>query len=169
MVPTVDPLAPHGVVYRAVTGLLSTRFGRWLAMRFAARVDPTLMRLSGGRLSMGMALPSVNLTTTGARSGQRRTCTVLYFSDGDDVILVASNFGQDRHPAWYFNLVAHPQATLECRGGGGTYRAREVADDAERARLFGLADRVYAGYADYRIRAADRAIPIMRLTLATSA
>jgi deazaflavin-dependent oxidoreductase (nitroreductase family) len=141
--------------------------GRAMAMKVAARVDPTLMRLSGGRVGMGLMMPSVNVTTTGARSGRPRTVTLLYFTDGDDVILVASSFGREKHPAWYHNLKAHPEATLTARGGSGRYRAEEVTEEAERARLFALADRVYAGYADYRAMtaAAGRSIPLLRLRL----
>jgi deazaflavin-dependent oxidoreductase (nitroreductase family) len=115
-----------------------------------------------------LALPSANLTTTGARSGQRRTCTVLYFSDGDDLILIASSFGRDQHPGWYHNLKAHPEGHLERAGRSGDYLAEEIDDDDERARLFALADLVYPGYADYRVRAdaIGRRIPIMRLRLA---
>ena len=168
-VPRFDPLAHRGPFYRAYTAFLRTRTGRWTAINLAAPVDPLLLRATGGRVSAGMMLPSVNLTTTGAKSGQPRTATVLYFSDGDDVILIASSFGRDKHPAWYHNLTAHPQATLGCRGRSGTYRAAEVQDEDERARLFALADRVYGGYSDYRERTAKigRRIPVMRLELVT--
>ncbi len=105
------------------------------------------------------------MTTLGARSGAPRTAAVFYFTDSDDVILVASNFGQDYHPAWYHNLVADPEATLERGGVRARYTAVEVQDDPERERLFALADKVYAGYADYRARTAaiGRRIPLMRL------
>lgn len=164
-VPRVDPLAEHGLVRRAWMAFLRTRAGKWVAINGAARIDPTLLRLSGGRLSAGLMMPSVNLTTTGAKSGQPRTATVLYFSDGDDVILIASSFGRDKHPAWYHNLVAHPEAKLEAKGATGRYRAEEIADEAERERIWPLADRIYPGYADYRAHCAtiDRRIPIMRL------
>jgi deazaflavin-dependent oxidoreductase (nitroreductase family) len=111
--------------------------------------------------------PSANLTTMGAKSGTPRTATILYFTDGDDVILVASSFGRDKHPSWYPNLKAHPESTLERAGRSGRYMAAEVQDDAERERLFALVDQVYPGYADYRVRAGaiGRRIPIMRLTL----
>ena len=80
---------------------------------------------------------------------------------------IASSFGRDKHPAWYHNLSANPEATLERGGRRATYRAAEVHDDAERDRLFALADRVYGGYADYRERTGQigRRIPVMRLEL----
>jgi deazaflavin-dependent oxidoreductase (nitroreductase family) len=166
-IPRFDPLARRGPAYRAYTRFLRTRTGRWIGINVAAPIDPFLLRVSGGRVGAGLMLPSVNLTTTGAKSGQSRTATVLYFSDGDDVILIASSFGRDKHPAWYHNLSANPEAKLERSGRQGDYRAAEVDDDAERDRLFALADRVYGGYADYRERTAriGRRIPVMRLTL----
>ncbi len=146
---------------------MRTRGARAFTISVVARVDPYLLRATRGWVSLGMALPNVNLTTTGARSGEPRTCTLLYFSDGDDVILVASSFGRDQHPAWYHNLKAHPTARLERAGRSGDYLAEEVDDDAQRARLFAQADLVYPGYADYRARAdaIGRRIPIMRLRL----
>jgi deazaflavin-dependent oxidoreductase (nitroreductase family) len=166
-VPRVDPLAHHGVAHRWFSAFLRSSPGRWFAMNIAAPLDPKLLRATGGRVGFGMMLPSANLTTTGAKSGEPRVATVLYYTDGDDVILVASSFGRDKHPAWYHNLKAHPEATLERGGSGGRYRATEVDDEAERERLFALMDRVYAGYADYRDRAGaiGRRIPIMRLEL----
>ncbi len=164
-IPRVDPMRKRGPLYRAYTAFLRTRPGRWIAINIAAPIDPFLLRVTRGRVSAGLILPSANLTTTGARSGQPRTTTVLYFSDGDDVVLVASSFGRDKHPAWYHNLNAHPEATLERSGRTCRYRAAEVQDEDERNRLFGLADRIYGGYADYRERTSliGRRIPIMRL------
>jgi len=165
-VPPVDPLARRGRAHRALTAFLRTNVGRSIAIGVAARVDPYLLKASRGYVALGMMLPSANLTTIGAKSGRTRTSTVLYFSDGADAILVASSFGREKHPAWYHNLKAHPDAVLERAGRSGRYRATEVEDEAERARLFALADKVYAGYADYRDRTAlvGRRIPIMRLT-----
>jgi deazaflavin-dependent oxidoreductase (nitroreductase family) len=164
-VPPVDPLRNRGRFHRAFTALLRTKVVRWIAMNGAARIDPFLLRVTRGRLSTALMLPTANLTTTGAKSGLRRTATVLYFSDGDDVILIASSFGRDTHPAWYHNLKVHSEATLVSDGRSGRYRAVEVDEDDERERLFALVDRVYAGYADYRERTSGigRRIPIMRL------
>ena len=164
-VPHVDPLKRRGPFYQGYVRFLRSGPGRWVAINLAAPIDPFLMRATGGRVGAGLVLPSLNLTTTGAKSGQPRTATVLYFSDGDDVIVIASSFGRDKHPAWYHNLKAHPDATLERGGQTGRYHAVEVDDEAERDRLFGLADRIYGGYADYRERTAriGRRIPILRL------
>jgi len=146
---------------------MRTDQGRWFAINVAARVDPHLLRATRGYVGFGLMMPSANLTTTGAKSGAPRTATILYFTDGDDVILVASSFGRDKNPGWYHNLKAHPDATLERAGRSGRYIATEVDDEAERTRLFGLVDQLYPGYADYRDRAGaiGRRIPIMRLSL----
>lgn len=89
------------------------------------------MRLSNGA-------PVLVLTTTGARSGQQRERALAYFTDGDDVILMASNYGGARHPAWYHNLLAHPECELHIGPSGGRFVAREAEGD-DRDRLFALA------------------------------
>jgi deazaflavin-dependent oxidoreductase (nitroreductase family) len=102
------------------------------------------------------------MVSKGAQSGQRREHQLTYFHDGRDPILIASNYGGPRHPQWYHNLKAHP----ECELGGGRFVASEVTDPDEYARLFGLAEQVYAGYGDYRAKTAPigRQIPLFRLT-----
>ena len=164
-IPPFDPIVSRGLFYRALTAFLRTRAGLWFAMHVAAGADPVLLKLTGGRLGMGLTLPTAALTTTGARSGVPRTIAVLYFTDADDVILIASNFGQDHHPAWYHNLRAHPEATLSRGGITAPYRATEVTDPSVQARLFAHAVAIYPGYEDYRVRtaAAGRLIPILRL------
>jgi deazaflavin-dependent oxidoreductase (nitroreductase family) len=166
-IPRADPPTRHGAVDRAVARVLGTEAGRWFAINVASRVDPVLLRVTHGKIGLAIGLPTANLTTTGAKSGAPRTATVVYFNDGDDVILIASSFGRDKHPNWYHNLKVHPRATLKRAGRTGTYDASEVDDEGERQRLFASADRVYAGYSDYRVRAAylGRRIPIMRLRL----
>jgi deazaflavin-dependent oxidoreductase (nitroreductase family) len=81
-------------------------------MNVAPRVDPWLLAKTRGRLGMGLMLPSALLTTTGAKSRRWRTNAVLYFHDGPDVVVIASNYGTDKHPSWYHNLVAHPQVQI---------------------------------------------------------
>ena len=80
------------------------------------------------------------------------------------MILAASNFGGGRHPGWYHNLCAHRACELKVGTQGGSFIATEV-DDVEHARLFGLATRLYPGYAKYAERTAEvRKIGIVRLT-----
>ena len=160
--PYVDPQARHGLLYRAYARLVGTRAMGWVSKTVVWKLDPLLLRLSGGRFGLGLGLPTALLETRGARTGQLRRNGVIYFHDGDRVIIVASMLGLPRHPAWFHNLRAHPDVTL----GGRSFRAEVVDDGAERDRLWQLADRVFPAYASYRDRAgqAGRTIPIVRLT-----
>jgi deazaflavin-dependent oxidoreductase (nitroreductase family) len=101
------------------------------------------------------------LTTTGARTGRRRTSPVLAIRDGDGFIVIASNFGQPRHPAWYHNLRAEPHAWAEVAGRGRAVRAREL-HGAERDRCFARGVEIYPGFEHY-VRRAGRTIPVLRL------
>ena len=163
--PRVDPPARVSRPVRAYAAFLATGVGRWLAKNIAPKVDPWLLRATGGRLAMGLMLPSALLTTTGAKTGQPRTNPVFYFHDGPDVIVIASNYGADKHPAWYHNLTANPRVQIATNGGGPVMTADAVSDPAERERLWAMADRVYPLWPDYRRRAArcHRTIPIIRL------
>lgn len=159
----VDPGAQDDLLRRSYVAFLGTRAGRWTAINIAPKIDPWLLKISRGRLGMALMLPSTLITTIGARTGQPRTNAVLYFHDGDDVIVIASSYGRDSHPAWYYNLKANPRVTI---GDGQQMTAVEVPEAAERDRLWGSADLVYPLFADYRVRAAalGRIIPIIRLS-----
>ena len=159
----VDPHRPHGVVTRLYLAVARTPPARWLGIHVGSRVDPWLLRRTGGRLRLSGPAPTAMLTTRGARSGEPRENPVLYFHDDGDVVLIASSFGRDKHPAWYHNLRAHPtEALLD----GEPYSAAEVTEPAEVERLFRLAVQVYPAYADYRerTRLIGRRIPVLRLT-----
>ena len=112
-------------------------------------------------------VPIMLLTTTGAKSGQPRTMPLLYVTDGDRLILIASNYGKTSHPAWYRNLVANPKVEVLAGKKSGTYTATEITDAAERDRAWDLALDTYAGYGDYEDRAGDRRIPLIRLERTT--
>jgi deazaflavin-dependent oxidoreductase (nitroreductase family) len=159
--PHVDPRARHGRVYQAFAALSGTRFAMWLSPRLLWKLDPLLLRFTGGRVGMGLMLPTALLETRGARSGRVRRNGVIYFHDGERVTIVASKLGLPEHPAWFHNLRANPDALLN----GRPFTAAMVDDEAERGRLWALADRVFAPYATYRRRAAQagRTIPIVQL------
>ncbi|HTY33970.1 nitroreductase family deazaflavin-dependent oxidoreductase [Mycobacterium sp.] len=163
--PRVDPPDRVSRPVRAYAAFLETELGRWIAKNVAPKIDPWLLRSTGGRLSMGLMLPSALLTTTGAKTGQPRTNPVFYFHDGPDVIVIASNYGNGNNPAWYYNLRANPRAQISTNGGGPLLSATEVCHPAERDRVWAMADRVYPLWPDYRRRAAraHRTIPIVRL------
>ena len=157
----VDPRKPRGALYRAFVRFNATPLANWVSKHVVWRLDPVVMRLTGGRLGLGLGLPSALLETRGARTGQPRRNGVLYFHDGEDAIVIASKLGMPEHPAWFHNLSAHPDVVL----GGQPFRAEVVIDAAERERLWALADQVFATYATYRERAAraGRTIPVVRL------
>ena len=163
MIPPNDPGAPRSRFYRATAWFTGTRPGRWLAMELAARVDPWLLRRTDGRWSTTPHIKQVLLTVPGRKSGELRTTPLLYFTQGDDVVLIASSFGRDKHPAWYLNLKAAGEATLTSKGHTARYRAAEVADDAERERLLGLAAEMFVAYGGY-VQRTTRRIPVMRLS-----
>lgn len=121
-----------------------------------------MLRATRGRLGLGLVMPTALLETRGAKSGLPRRNAVIYFHDGELVTVVASKLGLPTHPAWFHNLVADPEVTF----GGIPMRATVVEDEAERERLWTLADRVFAPYANYRREAAGagRTIPIVQLT-----
>ena len=133
----------------------------WLSRRVVWKLDPYLMRLTRGRAGLGLILPTALLEARGARTGQLRRTGVIYFHDGERVIVIASKLGLPEHPAWFHNLRANPDVVL----GGQSFRADVVDDEAERERLWQLADAVFPAYAAYRDRArrAGRTIPIVRL------
>jgi deazaflavin-dependent oxidoreductase (nitroreductase family) len=137
--------------------------GNWYLRKIAPRIDPPLLRLTGGRMSSVYPTPVMLLTTTGAKTGQPRTLPLLYVTDGDELVLMASNYGKTRHPAWYRNLTANPRVEVLAGKRSGTYTASEITDLGERDRAWELAMDQYAGYADYEVRAGDRAIPMVRL------
>jgi deazaflavin-dependent oxidoreductase (nitroreductase family) len=160
--PYVDPGRRRGVVYRVYARLVGTRTMGWLSRRVAWKLDPVLLRLSRGRVGFGLLLPTALLETRGARTGRVRRNGVIYFHDGARVTIIASKFGLPQHPAWFHNLRVHPDVSL----GGQAFRAEVIEDEADRARLWRLADRVFPPYAAYRERAgrAGRIIPIIQLT-----
>ena len=157
----VNPHKKRGRIYTASVRFARSRPGQFLARHIAPRIDPWLHRVTRGRANLG---PVINapLKATGAKSGQPRVVQLTYFHDGSDPILMASNYGGSKHPQWYYNLKTHP----ECEFGGESFTATEITDPDEYARVYALAERVYAGYGDYRAKTAPvgRQIPVFRLT-----
>jgi deazaflavin-dependent oxidoreductase (nitroreductase family) len=164
--PYIDPRAPRGPVYRAYVRLASSRFATWLSTKaiwsaVVWKVDPHLMRLTRGRVGTGLLLPTALLQTRGARTGLPRRNAVIYFHDGEQVIIIASQAGRPENPSWFYNVRAHPDVLL----GGQPFRAEVISDEASRTRLWELADRVFPAFSTYRASAAraGRTIPILQL------
>src|SRR4051812_4415649 len=119
------------------------------ALRAIGKLNVPLYRATRGRL-MGHVnrAPVLLLTTTGRRSGQQRTAPVLFRTDGDRVVVIGSNAGTERAPAWALNLLTHPEAEIQIRGERRQVRAR-VADGEERERLWRAMNDQYGGFEDY--------------------
>ncbi len=122
------------------------------ALRVGGKLNVPLYRASRGRLfgRIGRA-PVLLLTTVGRRSGRPRTAPVLYLADGERLVVIGSNAGNERTPAWALNLRAQPSADVQVRGERRKVSAR-VAEGDERAELWQRANQQYAGFDDYRAR-----------------
>jgi deazaflavin-dependent oxidoreductase (nitroreductase family) len=162
----VDPRTPSGPIYRAYVSLASSRPAIWLSKKatwsaIVWKIDPYLLRLTRGRIGTGLLLPTALLQTRGARTGLVRRNAVIYFHDGERVTIVASQAGRPDNPSWFYNARTNPEVLL----GGRPFRAEIIEDEASRARLWELADRVFPAFAVYRESAsrAGRTIPILQL------
>ena len=119
-------------------------------LRWTGRLNVPLYRLSGGRIGgrVGRA-PVLLLTTTGRKSGQKRTAPVVYLADGENVIVINTNAGNAKVPAWSLNLEANPEAEVERGRRRYPVRAR-IAEGKERTELWQRLNEQYAGFDDYQ-------------------
>jgi deazaflavin-dependent oxidoreductase (nitroreductase family) len=151
---------------RLAENFAQSRFGGWTAIHVASRVDRVLMPLTGNRVNifklMSPGVPVGLLIHTGAKSGKERKTPLLYLPQGENVVLVASKAGAERHPAWYHNLKANPEVTFMGTEGKADYTARE-AKGREKRKLWEAVNDLYAGYDTYQGRTGGREIPVMVL------
>lgn len=132
---------------------------KFLIQRFMA-FNKFLIHTSGGRWGTSMAGQTVLiLHTTGRKSGQLRTVPISYFRDGENYFILGSNWAQEKHASWYFNLKDNPRAALEVNGKKIHVVARE-AEGEEYVRLWNAAVARYPTYEDYQ-KNVTRKIPIM--------
>jgi deazaflavin-dependent oxidoreductase (nitroreductase family) len=158
--------ADANLLQRSVRRFAATGPGSWLFARTLHHADRIVYRASGERTTLASllsGLPVVMLTSTGAKSGRETTVPLVGFEEGDAVILIASNYGQAHHPAWFYNLRAHPRARIAVRGRSRDVVAEEV-ESPERERHLGIAAVAYPGYRRYEQRAAPRRISVFRLS-----
>ncbi|MEE8311962.1 MAG: nitroreductase family deazaflavin-dependent oxidoreductase [Candidatus Binatia bacterium] len=126
------------------------------------KIHPKLYRWTGGRFGGRlMGLPVLLLTTRGRRSGEPRTKALTYLPRGDDFIVIASYLGEPKHPAWWLNLTADPEAEVLVRGETVSVRSRE-AEGEERTELWREVVARTPDYDEYR-RRTQRRIPVIVL------
>lgn len=137
---------------------------RWFARlgRVIVPADRFVGRLTRGRLVALGLVPSLLLTTTGRRSGEPRTTPLLCIPAEDALLVVGSNWGGPRHPAWALNLLANPDATVTRRGETYPVKA-DLLTGEERARAWQLALREWPPYRTYAARAGGRELYLFRL------
>jgi F420H(2)-dependent quinone reductase len=129
-------MGAHTLAYRATRGLIGHRIP-------------------------GLRAPILLLEHVGAKSGKRRTSPLLYIPDGERYVIVASKGGFPRNPAWFHNLRAHPDVTVQVGSAKRAVRARPASGE-ERERLWRRAVELYPPYADYQ-RRTERQIPLVVL------
>lgn len=144
----------------------SSRPGSWLFAKSLHHIDKGLLGLSRGSVTMTGILggvPVLTVTTTGARSGLRRTTPLPGVPIGDDIAVIGTRFGQKGTPGWYYNLRTHPGAEVTFRQASVSAVAREAdADEAEA--IWARARTIYAGYEAYALRIKGRKIRVMILS-----
>jgi deazaflavin-dependent oxidoreductase (nitroreductase family) len=160
----------YSLLNSIVQKISSTRLVSKFFARNLYRIDEFYLKLNHGKRTLTQVLagfPVVLLTTTGARSGLPRSMPLACIPDpqhADRFAVIASNLGQPHHPAWYYNLRAHPRATGVIDRKSKTYLAHEASDE-EYARFWQMAIEIYPGYQRYQQRLGTRRIPIMVLTV----
>jgi len=133
-----------------------------LALKLGSGAHAGVYRATGGKLfgRMGKS-PILLLNTVGRKSGKKRTSPLLYVMDGEDFVIIASKGGAPTHPAWYLNLRANPEATVEVGGREVRVRAEETNSE-EKARLWQKMVEMYPTYDDYQMKT-QREIPLLVL------
>ena len=132
------------------------------AIKFMTSIHRTLFRASGGRVGSNMGgIPCLMLTTTGRTSGRPRHVPLLYLEHQGAGVVIASYGGNPQHPAWWLNLEAQPEATVQIGRAVHPVRAR-LADPGERQTLWAEAVAIYPPYDDYKQKT-TREIPVVIL------
>jgi len=135
----------------------------WRFFNELTRMHTIAYRLTGGLVGRRVpgGPPMLLLDHVGARSGTKRTTPLVYLEDGDRIVIVASKGGSPRHPAWFHNLRANPDTTVQI-GSRRIPVTASVATASQRARLWPMITRLYGGYESYQKRT-SREIPLVIL------
>ena len=157
-------VGPFGRLQLAV-GEFASKRGVYLGRR-STRIHTAVYRWTRGRLGSRVpGFPDARIGLVdhvGAKSGVQRTSPLIYLEDGGAVVVVASKAGQPTSPAWFHNLMAHPETKVQVRGEVREVRAR-LANDEERERLYSRFVAVYPAYDFYERNARGRQIPVVIL------
>ena len=133
-------------------------------MKVRSAIHRLCYKLTGGAIGGGSAgMPILLLTTTGRKTGRPRTTPLLYVTDGENIVVVASNGGRPRHPHWWLNLVDNPEAEVQVRNEKRRVKAEEAIGE-ERERLWRLVVGMFHEYEEFQ-RATMRKIPVVVLRL----
>jgi deazaflavin-dependent oxidoreductase (nitroreductase family) len=151
-------------VRSAVAPLTRTRAFRRVAPVLLPPAERALARVSRGRFQLSALLvPSLVLHSTGAKSGEPRDTYLMYTPDGQGRALVAgTSFARPRHPAWTYNLLAHPDASISVRGRLMPVRATLIDSDSERDAVWARIEEQWPGYRAYE-RDSGRVVRLFRL------
>ena len=136
-----------------------------LALKTMNAVHRGMLTASFGKLGYDVSnMPVLELTTTGRKTGQARSCMLTSpLVEGDTVVVVASRGGDDIHPAWFHNLTANPDVQVAFKGGPAKPFHARVATAEERARMWPIITSKHKNYAGYQ-KKTDREIPLVLLT-----
>jgi F420H(2)-dependent quinone reductase len=145
---------------------MSTPFEQWVGVPLL-RLHDAVYQKTGGRIGHRIpgAPPALLLHTVGAKTGRPRTTSLSYARDGDSYLIVASNGGADRYPAWYHNLRKHPRCEINVGPRRFAVTARRISpDDADYGRLWEIVNKNNANRYDGYQRRTSRPIPVFALT-----
>jgi deazaflavin-dependent oxidoreductase (nitroreductase family) len=148
---------------RAAQAFAKSRLGGFLFITVFPAIDKRLMPLTRGKLRVAIGQPILLLHTRGAKSGQPRVVPLLYTPHGDAFVIVASKAGAERHPSWYHNVRAHPDAVEVELAGRRTPVTPRIVEGPERDEMWRLVNDNYNGYETYQGRAGGRVIPVVVL------
>lgn len=131
----------------------------WLYIR--SNIHRIVYQVTNGRIGSHFGAPTLLITTIGRKSGQPRTNPLFYLEDGQNWVVVASNAGSDKHPAWWLNLQSNPSAQIQIREN--QYKATaHTATKEEKDRLWPQLLKLFSNYDDYQ-QMTEREIPVVIL------
>ena len=161
-------IKPSNAVQRGMQKVASSRPGSWAFSKGLHHADRWMFKVSKGRLTVPgfiAGLPILMVTTTGAKSGEKRTMPLVAVPIADDLAIIGTNFGQANTPGWVYNLEADPNGSVSYRDRDTAFVARRATPEETELALTAAA-RVYPGYDKYRERISGREVKVFVLQVA---